>query len=331
MNYSAVLTHAAAFHDPNFRSQESLSNTQKAVVEEINRKLDSKALGLEALPCLCGSEEFALIARFDRYRNRLDSVICRKCGLIQSRPRLSKNAAKWFYETCYTTLYRPSKTDIDRAKFDEAVNLKKGLFKFIHQNIDVDRIRRVLEVGCAGGWNLYPFHASGKTVVGYDPDLRLTAYGRSLGMDLRDGDLDVNSEGNFDLVILSHVFEHLHDPVGTLKTVVRKLAPNGCVYIEVPNADQFCLGGLQIAHNYWFSPQTLDGIAVGAGLVPIATSLNVPHMRALYSVSKDPVLPSDANLEYHRMSRIILANDRKERIKALLDRFGLLKFIRSVL
>lgn len=44
-------------------------------------------------------------------------------------------------------------------------------------------------------------------------------------------------DGTFDLIILSHILEHLTDPKTFLITVLAKLAKNGLLFIDVPNQD----------------------------------------------------------------------------------------------
>ena len=44
------------------------------------------------------------------------------------------------------------------------------------------------------------------------------------------------SFGKYDLVILSHVWEHILDLEAALKSIEKILKPNGCIYVECPNA-----------------------------------------------------------------------------------------------
>lgn len=41
--------------------------------------------------------------------------------------------------------------------------------------------------------------------------------------------------GNYDLIIINHVLEHLRDGPGVLQQLCRKLAPGGILYVEVPS------------------------------------------------------------------------------------------------
>lgn len=50
-------------------------------------------------------------------------------------------------------------------------------------------------------------------------------------------EIDKARDENFDLIILSHVLEHMNDPLAFLKKVKSKLKPGGYIFIEVPNED----------------------------------------------------------------------------------------------
>ncbi len=52
----------------------------------------------------------------------------------------------------------------------------------------------------------------------------------------------------YDLIILRHVLEHTYHPVRLVKYLSGHLAPDGVIYIEVPNLD---LGCAKIFGKYW--------------------------------------------------------------------------------
>jgi SAM-dependent methyltransferase len=54
-------------------------------------------------------------------------------------------------------------------------------------------------------------------------------------------------DGHFDIISLFHVFEHLTDPIGFLRSARRKLAPGGTVCVEVPHARDFLIDFLGCA------------------------------------------------------------------------------------
>ncbi len=102
-----------------------------------------------------------------------------------------------------------------------------------HAGLASGRDTQVLDVGSGAGALVFALGLSGlREVVGVDPfnqeDRTLSTGGRVLRRDL--GDV----EGQFDLVMLHHSFEHVPDPAATLRQVHRVLAPDGRLLIRMP-------------------------------------------------------------------------------------------------
>lgn len=325
-----TLTRTALFHDPGYPATEAMDAEQRTLADEFNDRIAAGKVAFEIVPCLCGAECFSLIARYDRYRVRQDSVICTECGLIQSMPRLTESAYRDFYGSdFYRRLYDPRALQLDGAGFETMVKARHYRFDFVRTAPEWPKIGKVLELGCGGGWNLMPFARAGRKVVGYDPSPGLVLLGRSFGLDLRQGWIESIDEGDFDLIVLSHAVEHFTDPVGTVKRLVPLLAPGGSFYIEVPNADHFILNGLQTAHTYYFSPSTLCRYMGEAGLETKRIAEFASHMGGMFRL-----LEGKADLgssgEYDRMCRLILSYQRRESIKAALNHLGLLPAARRL-
>ncbi len=212
---------------------------------------------------------------------------------------------------------------MDRDAFDGLVARSAYRYEHVDKHVGAASIDKVLEVGCGGGWNLYPFLEAGKTVVGYDFSPALVRFGRSLALDLRVGSAAEIEGGEFDLIILSHIVEHFLDPVGEVRKITDHLSGSGVLYIEVPNADQFCLGGLQNAHTYFFSPRTLAHYMGRAGLAPRMIARFGPHIGGIFDRSE---AAQDCSLgsEFTTMKGIIRAFERREAVKDLLKALGLL-------
>jgi 2-polyprenyl-3-methyl-5-hydroxy-6-metoxy-1,4-benzoquinol methylase len=96
---------------------------------------------------------------------------------------------------------------------------------------------RVLDVGCGNGEFLLEMRAAGWETHGHETDPRAVERAREQGLDVRAGALEGGAypAGFFDAVTLSHVLEHLHDPVGTLKTCRELIRDDGVLWIATPN------------------------------------------------------------------------------------------------
>ena len=96
---------------------------------------------------------------------------------------------------------------------------------------------RFLEVGSAGGDVLARLRDRG---VSRTQGVEISADGveaaRARGLDVFHGTLEeFETDEPFDLVLMSHVIEHVIDPIATAKKVHSLLAPGGVFYVETPN------------------------------------------------------------------------------------------------
>jgi predicted SAM-dependent methyltransferase len=74
-------------------------------------------------------------------------------------------------------------------------------------------------------------------VSGLEPDPKAAEVARQRGVEVTVGTVDMlTSDANcFDVITLSHVIEHVHEPKQLLQAVHRLLKPGGMVYIDTPN------------------------------------------------------------------------------------------------
>ncbi|HTE62607.1 MAG TPA: methyltransferase domain-containing protein, partial [Solirubrobacteraceae bacterium] len=134
---------------------------------------------------------------------------------------------------------------------------------------------RLLEVGFGTGDQLVRMRELGWQVSGVDIDPVVVAAARERGLDVHHGELAARGfpDGCFDAVYLSHVVEHVLDPVALLRECCRVLAPGGRLVAITPNvesrghgvfgADWFGLDPPR--HLVLFSPAALRAAATAAG------------------------------------------------------------------
>jgi len=109
-----------------------------------------------------------------------------------------------------------------------------------------------LDCGCGAGDNARLLVSWGWDVVGItlSPDERSSAskFCRSTYLHDLESGIPGNAKGPFDLIVLSHVLEHLLNPGRVLQDAQRVLVPNGVVAVALPNVlnwryrRQFVLG-----------------------------------------------------------------------------------------
>jgi 2-polyprenyl-3-methyl-5-hydroxy-6-metoxy-1,4-benzoquinol methylase len=111
---------------------------------------------------------------------------------------------------------------------------------------------KLLDVGCGDGLFLSRMRALHWSVDGVDFDPKAIENAKlQFGLDLHHGDLFAVRfpENTFDAVTLSHVIEHVPDPMALLEEVRRILKPGARVVLTTPNAGSF---GHHKFREYWF-------------------------------------------------------------------------------
>jgi 2-polyprenyl-3-methyl-5-hydroxy-6-metoxy-1,4-benzoquinol methylase len=96
---------------------------------------------------------------------------------------------------------------------------------------------RVLDIGCGNGSFLWQMRSLGWEVCGVEPDSQSAAHARAAQLDVRDGWLPQQTlpEAHFDGIYLSHVIEHLPEPMDTLRRGWKLLKPGGQITVTTPN------------------------------------------------------------------------------------------------
>ena len=186
----------------------------------------------------CDGQNAILISAKDRLGLPCDSVVCEPCGLVYNNSYMDTTLADHFYSHYWGRIHwagDPQRNFVHRTKPD-AYSWKRFAFVCLALGEQMADIRTVFEIGCGDGCNLLPYHCAGKQVVGCDLDEDFLLPGREQGMDLMVGRLEqlAATDRKADLVILSHVFEHMLDLDAMISQVRALLRPPGWVYVEVP-------------------------------------------------------------------------------------------------
>ncbi len=214
--------------------------------------------------------------------------LCRDCGFVYVSPSPSEELLSRYYRTLSNyenpqTRGRP--TAEDQRKHDRALGM-------ILDQYGARPPGRALDIGCAVPYSLGRLRAEGWTVVGTDPSPQVAEIGRELyDVEVRTGLYQpelFSGEPSFDVVIMSHVLEHLVAPVEVLRGVSRSLDRDGLLYVEVPDLlhPDVPFGYFTFEHLNYFTPRTLVALLAAAGFAPItlATFDNVDGTWPFYPV-----------------------------------------------
>jgi len=198
--------------------------------------------GPDAACAACGSSDLAphlrvsgaagaegLIPTTDRFGSALaDIVRCNSCGHMQ----LARMPSEAQLAAAYA-----------EAASDDYVEEETG--QRATASADLARVerwtpgRRLLDVGCWVGFLMAQARDRGWEVEGIEPSEFASRRARErLGLDVQTTDLfDARLEpGAFDAVVLGDVLEHFPRPADVLDRVAFTLAPDGVVFLTLPDA-----------------------------------------------------------------------------------------------
>ncbi len=222
---------------------------------------------------LCGSADHRVFATKGRYGMPLSTVICEGCGLVYTNPRPSEAETTAFYHDRYWGQYKNQSAPDEkffRRRLPKIKSMHAELQPFLKPGVNV------LEIGCSVGALLSRISESlrgqGKA-IGIEAHTGHAAFAREQkGLDVRAGLLHEIAPqltpASFDLVVMNHVLEHTLSPTEVLETIHQLFKPGGHLVIEVPNVEApgSRLGNFfHVAHNYAFSPLTLQRLARKCG------------------------------------------------------------------
>jgi 2-polyprenyl-3-methyl-5-hydroxy-6-metoxy-1,4-benzoquinol methylase len=173
--------------------------------------------------------------------------------------------------------------------------------------------KSVLEVGCATGYFTKAMVERGCKVVGIELDPAAAAIAEEWAERVVVGDIDRGDvwdqldDESFDVVLCGDVLEHLRDPLGALRSAVRKLKPEGVVVASLPNVAHGDVrlqllrgtfryrdrGLLDRTHIRFFTLDTIRELLRDAGLLVVDTKrVIVPLFGSELDVKRDDVAQS---------------------------------------
>jgi 2-polyprenyl-3-methyl-5-hydroxy-6-metoxy-1,4-benzoquinol methylase len=256
-------------------------------------------IGTEDVPCTgCGAhdDEVLFEGREHEYRNTTDAsfpiVRCNHCGLVRLNPRPAVSELGRIYPAEYYA-YHLVHDDGGAPGLGERIKAKryqKRFRKLLERAAPGDGPARVLDVGCADGRLLtwYRDAIPGRTIETYGIDIGEEAVERAkqAGHIAVAGRFEVDKElpdGTFDLIVASHVIEHVDDPVGFARRAAELLKPGGVFMFATPNVDSADVrrfgrfwGGWHFPRHWTlYDPASAERLAAQIGLAVEQVSYEV--------------------------------------------------------
>lgn len=162
-----------------------------------------------------------------------DSVECSDCGLVYVRNRLNDAGLSKLYSR-----YLSESHQVDESKNVQRREMYELEFNLVAQHLSG---RKILDVGCSGGYFLDVFKRHGYNCHGVEFGKEAAAEARKQHTVFEGQFPDLAIEGPFDLIVFRGVIEHVPLPKEYLDKAVSILGDHGAILITAtPNADAFC-------------------------------------------------------------------------------------------
>lgn len=167
-------------------------------------------------------------------------LACSTCGL-------------WFKDNlpskeCLKNHYNSLCVEVSSWNYSERLPHERKLDKILSQ---LPNTSKVLDVGCWTGRLLTPHHPRLK-IYGIEPNASAALVAKQNGLHILSSEVTENlpSLGSFDCITMVDVFEHLRQPMETLKHLVSALSPSGKLLIVTGQTD--CLPVTLAGSSYWY-------------------------------------------------------------------------------
>ena len=203
----------------------------------------------------CGAEKRTVLwsGTEHEYSNTTEAVFdfvrCAVCGVVRLDPRPAVTELSRIYPPDY---YAYNLTGGDDQSIDRSLTnrLKMRMYqrRVLNQTSRLGKSGsiRMLDVGCGDGRLLDWYKASSVgprlTTHGIEMSATAAAVARKRGHHVVTGRFEVDEQlqpGTFDLILASHVIEHVDDPLRFAMRAAELLAPGGLFVVGTPNWNSF--------------------------------------------------------------------------------------------
>lgn len=283
---------------------------------------------------LCASSKFT-----QRYPLQRSAIVqCDGCGFCYVNPRMCSS----ILQARLQAWAQQDVVDAERLRIAFEKHTLALYERYLRRMADLTQPGRLLDVGCSTGALMLAAQRQGWAVEGLEIGKASAAYAaQRLQVPVHTLSL-YNFEApaaSYDAIAFLEVIEHLEDPVGAVKKLHHLLRPGGLLLVSTPNYDslfrrlfgtRWWVVNCEEEHIQLFNRRSLERILGQQGFDVVWTHIRGLDMAGMLQTirHKRPATEAgfpDNDLGYHG------ARARKEKIKNVLTRLGLIRLARLAL
>lgn len=218
--------------------------------------------------------------------NGMQRAHCGACGMVFATPMPGEKALSEYNASYFATAHggQPSSA-LANAFFSGIAHLRMA---YLEQYLGKRRIAvsKLLELGPGTGFfarNWLVKHPA-TNYLAIETDTSCHASLRELGVHLVEGAAMAEENAPVDLVVMSHVLEHVSNPVEFLNDATRNLRSGGVIFIEVPCQD-WAHKPIDEPHLLFFEKEPMQRLLRTLGFDNIEVSYHGQEIDRLRSAS----------------------------------------------
>lgn len=187
------------------------------------------------------------------HANGFHVIECEPCGFKHILPIPDAADLQKVYEEEYYTTEKPDYLKHYEEDSEWWKLTYDDRYDYFENILPTER-RRILDIGSGPGFFLRRGKERGWQTLGIEPSRQAAEYSRTLGLEIRNEFLTAETQrlGQFDVIHMSAVLEHIPDPIGMLETVHSLSSPEGIICVVVPN--DFNPFQLALRDHFGFKP-----------------------------------------------------------------------------
>ncbi|MBD0370358.1 MAG: methyltransferase domain-containing protein [Pyrinomonadaceae bacterium] len=231
----------------------------------------SRLEGENVLCNVCGRDEYTVVTETSRevqtasgtYQFHVRLVCCRACGLVYWNPRKTAEELGSYYASVYRAPVILDNLDEGRR---QVLQSRMSLLKE-----HAPERGRLLEIGSGEGFFLQKAITEGFEATGIEPSRSYAEVSRRLVPEatVYTGAFEsFQSEKAFDVICSFFVLEHILDPAAFLRKCEELLAPDGLLYLEIPDVGLYPSQHSDMVwheHTYHFTQAAIKQLLARAG------------------------------------------------------------------
>ncbi|ASP32456.1 class I SAM-dependent methyltransferase [Labrenzia sp. VG12] len=235
-----------------------INKTNYKYREEFDEFPDIEKHTFEFTKCTCGGTEATVVSTVSRHRNFLPIVACETCGTLRANPYFTDETAAYYYRNVYGNVKRTDRSPQQLFREQRALSIVPFFSDVMEQ------FQTVLDYGGGAGGKTADFIEAGKELSLHEVENNYSQYAYENGIKPH------APSKRYDLVVVSHVIEHMIDPVKEMGEIIDSCcAPDGLLLVATPIIDRQrarqWLQHFHISHKYYFTEDALIGMMAGLG------------------------------------------------------------------